>query len=63
MDENLLVLHQLADHLSQQNDTTTAAQIEQQAQDVRQRAQLLRQALRRRDQPSEDQPGEPGQRS
>jgi len=55
MDENLLVLRHLADHLNQQNDTATAGQIEQQAQEMRQRSQLLRQALRQRGQPGQDQ--------
>ena len=48
MDENLLVLHHLADHIVQQDDLVTSARIEQQAQEVRQRSQLVRQALRLR---------------
>jgi len=54
MDENLLVLHHLADHVGQQNDLMFGARIEQQAQEVRQRSQLVRQALRLRERPRQE---------
>jgi two-component system chemotaxis response regulator CheB len=45
MDELVLLLRHLADHAHEYDDPATAAKIAQQAQDVRQRTQFVRQAL------------------
>jgi len=54
MDETLLLLRHLADHVRQQDDPATAARIGEQAQDVRQRSQLVRQALMQREIPGQE---------
>jgi two-component system chemotaxis response regulator CheB len=57
LDEQLLLLRHLAQHVGERNDTNTAERIGQQAQDVRQRAQLVRQALFQPAPASQEQPG------
>ena len=55
MDEHLLLLRHIREHVSEQEDRLTVARIGEQIQDIRQRKQLVRQALLQPETPSEEQ--------
>ena len=55
MDEHLLLLRQIEEHVRKHDDMVTVARIEQHMQDIRQRTQLVRQALLQPETSSDEQ--------